>query len=352
MAKKKKYNIKRVNYKVGSVNQHGLVVTELDRTKWEVNVLTVCPVCGRVIRSKFEHFNDVFVCVSCKAKMAICKPGEVYDKLTVTRVITETGFSARVRCDCECGNEVELKQWLILSHFATSCGCDNNRKKNSYMGMSKDPMLARLYDTWNHFINRCTSKSNKQYPEYGGRGITVCAMWVIRPVGVLAFIDWALNSGYADDLTIDRRVGHLEYSPENCRWTTKRVQVENRGLSRVNKTGYTGVVRYNQNRFYSKIGGENGPIRLGTFPTPEEATIARNNYIENKDNNSECNIQDLMLNVDLKNALHNGIASTESPFCEWNVPSWFTQYSAESLDNITSNKHYNPEGSYQHEIWR
>lgn len=43
-----------------------------------------------------------------------------------------------------------------------------------------------------------------------------------------AFIDWAYNNGYADDLEIDRIDGSGNYEPSNCRWLTHKENNENR----------------------------------------------------------------------------------------------------------------------------
>ena len=63
------------------------------------------------------------------------------------------------------------------------------------------------------------------FPNYGGRGITVCAEWAesFEP-----FRDWALANGYWDNLTIDRIDVNSNYCPDNCRWVSMKTQCENR----------------------------------------------------------------------------------------------------------------------------
>ena len=43
-----------------------------------------------------------------------------------------------------------------------------------------------------------------------------------------AFIDWALDNGYSDDLTIDRIDVNGNYEPSNCRWIPMSEQYKNK----------------------------------------------------------------------------------------------------------------------------
>ena len=98
---------------------------------------------------------------------------------------------------------------------------------------------TRLNNTFNDMKQRCYNPKNKNFKEYGGRGITICDEWLDKEVvhypatkGWLAFEKWALSNGYADNLTIDRIDVNKGYSPENCRWVTMKVQGNNRRTTR------------------------------------------------------------------------------------------------------------------------
>ena len=86
----------------------------------------------------------------------------------------------------------------------------------------KEP--ARLYRIWENMRNRCNNKNNHDYSYYGKRGISVCDEWA----DFCIFRDWSLSHGYADNLTIDRVDNDAGYSPENCRWVTKKTQQRNK----------------------------------------------------------------------------------------------------------------------------
>lgn len=71
---------------------------------------------------------------------------------------------------------------------------------------------------------RCFQKNNPDYPNYGGRGITISNEWDTSN----KFVLWAYANGYDDNLTIDRIDVNGNYEPNNCRWITIQEQQRNR----------------------------------------------------------------------------------------------------------------------------
>ena len=77
--------------------------------------------------------------------------------------------------------------------------------------------FTRLYNIWAMMKQRCTNPKAENYPNYGGRGITICPEWTND---YTKFRDWALNNGYKEVLQINRIWNDGNYEPSNCDWVT------------------------------------------------------------------------------------------------------------------------------------
>ena len=86
-----------------------------------------------------------------------------------------------------------------------------------------------LYNCLFQMRARCHKPDHLFYPYYGARGITVCQEW---RVSYEAFRDWAFANGYAPGLEIDRIDNNSGYRPDNCRWVTHKVNLNNTRATR------------------------------------------------------------------------------------------------------------------------
>ena len=81
---------------------------------------------------------------------------------------------------------------------------------------------TKTYHAWNGMRARCTIEGNKDYPNWGGRGITICPSWD-------AFEKFLADMGEAPPgRSLGRRDNNLGYSKDNCRWETRPQQDQNR----------------------------------------------------------------------------------------------------------------------------
>jgi hypothetical protein len=106
-----------------------------------------------------------------------------------------------------------------------SCGC-LRKELASYRGPEKYLKGQRnpLYSTYRSMIQRCRDANTPCYPNYGGRGISVCQRWLD------SFDDFVDDMGPkpSDKHSIDRIDVDGNYEPSNCRWADVMTQAQNR----------------------------------------------------------------------------------------------------------------------------
>lgn|SRR3990167_4368280 len=81
---------------------------------------------------------------------------------------------------------------------------------------------TKIYAVWCAMKARCKNKQDKQYKNYGGRGITVCDRWK-------SFKNFYEDIGeeWQEGLQLDRIDNDEGYYKENCRWATHLEQARN-----------------------------------------------------------------------------------------------------------------------------
>jgi len=86
---------------------------------------------------------------------------------------------------------------------------------------------TKEFGIWWQMIQRCRNPSHKAYPNYGGRGISVCDRWK-------SFANFHADMGQMPEgKSLDRVDVNGNYEPANCRWATPSTQAANRRVTRI-----------------------------------------------------------------------------------------------------------------------
>lgn len=131
-------------------------------------------------------------------------------------------------CQCACGNMRVLQTHQLTSGKVTSCGCMNRKSQKSKVISAN----KRLYSVYSQMIARCYNPKATSYPCYGAKGIKVCDDW---RTSFESFVNWSLQNGYNDSLSIDRINNSKGYCPSNCRW----IPLSEQFINRTNNVFYT-----------------------------------------------------------------------------------------------------------------
>lgn len=139
----------------------------------------------------------------------------------------ESDVALPVRLRVEVVRESQSLRSIHRRKTPKSCGCQTG-KWNVTHGMAE----TRAFKIWSGMKRRCANPADKDYKNYGARGITVCKRWAASFENF-----WAdMKAGYADHLTLDRKNVNKGYSKANCRWATAQEQGNNTRVNRILET--------------------------------------------------------------------------------------------------------------------
>ena len=162
--------------------------------------------------------------------------GKTFGRLTVVKYLgrcyrSSGSFSHVWSANCSCGVKgVTVKS----SHLNTtkSCGCfarETWSERAFVHGArgSSDEDRTPTYITWSHMRRRCSNPNNKDFKNYGERGITVCDSWG-------QFKNFLTDMGERPPhMTLDRIDNNGNYEKNNCRWATRKEQGRNTRSNRI-----------------------------------------------------------------------------------------------------------------------
>lgn len=212
-----------------------------------------------MIPNKRKNFEDI--------------TGELFGELLVTtyvgRKYTPSGsFKSEWSCRCSCGTDVLATTPKLKSGAKTSCGCKTKLKISNTSrkhGLHSTPE----YVIWNGLRARCNNPYNKDWPNYGGRGIEVCRRWDTSVENFISDMGFRPSSGHS----IDRIDVNGDYEPSNCRWATILEQNNNRRNTRkLTAFGITKSIKDWANEFNINVATIRG--RIDKFNWSNELAIS------------------------------------------------------------------------------
>lgn len=140
--------------------------------------------------------------------------GYTFGDLTVLEQATSYNKQRRWKCNCYCGRIIILESRQLKAGL-DSCGkCEWHIKHKE------------AYTSWTGARQRCYDKANKDYPNYGRRGIRMCARWN-------TFSNFFRDMGdpptdiYGERKSLDRKNNDGHYEPNNCKWSDRYEQQNN-----------------------------------------------------------------------------------------------------------------------------
>lgn len=149
----------------------------------------------------------------------------------------------------------------------------------STIGEEKD---WEAYFSWSSMLNRCYNKKNKEYKNYGGRGVYVCDEWL----NFNTFQKWYYENKWDECATqIDKDIltkNNKVYSPKECCVVDQRINClfTKRTLGR----GCLPIgVNYNERlqKYTSQCSIENGKLKhIGCFETEKQAFLEYKRFKE------------------------------------------------------------------------
>jgi hypothetical protein len=150
--------------------------------------------------------------------------GQRFGRLLVLRRAGLKNHNFQWECACDCG-AVRIVDGGNLRSGRTR-GCSKHYPKTR---PRKVPAKGRPkdYGIWWRMVERCRNPKSRDFPAYGGRGITVCERWQ-------KFVNFTADMGPRPaGLSIDRIDNNKGYEPDNCRWATPTEQANNTRSNRI-----------------------------------------------------------------------------------------------------------------------
>ena len=182
--------------------------------------------------------SEIVVVPFPTSKRFVDLTGRKFERWTVLSYAGKRGRHTHWNCLCACGSTESVYSGNLTRGLTLSCGClckERTGDANRTHGLTGIPE----YKTWAGMKRRCLNKRDVNYPNYGGRGITICEDWL------KSFEAFFRDMGPkpSSDHSIERRSNDVGYGPGNCFWATVGEQANNKRTNhKITYCGFTGTL--------------------------------------------------------------------------------------------------------------
>jgi len=219
--------------------------------------------------------------------------GMVFNRLTVIEVDEGSKIKNRkkvipsrwkYKCSCECGGVSTLVKNHLVTGHTISCGCyasecttaRNTNGKMNFIEINGDVTKIYFYNSINYTIidtedygkikNYCWNRNKRGYVYTSINKNKIHTLFLHR----------IINNTPEDMRTDHINRNRLDNRKSNLRTCTLLENARNKGISKNNTSGITGVYyRKSRDMWFARIGINNGGIHLGYFKNKQDAIDAR-----------------------------------------------------------------------------
>lgn len=170
-------------------------------------------------------YNRTYNYICTMTKMIQINNGEKFLRYTVIERVENISGRPHYKCQCDCGNIRVVSGKYLRKGLSKSCGCygaEQRKLASTKHGHSSRGGKSVEYKAWVNMKNRCNDPKNKQYKDYGGRGVSICDRWLN------SFENFISDMGLCNGLTLDRIDVNGNYEPNNCKWSSQIEQQRNK----------------------------------------------------------------------------------------------------------------------------